>query len=1399
VDLLSRLTRHLPLTLAVLALIVLAIVIALVLLVRRRRVPPAGEQPAPAGTGAVVVDFRQAGSHQRLASAFRRALAELRRHLGAGDSRYRLPWYLLLGEEASGKSRLFADSGLNLPLGAPAEPSPDSGEGVAFWFFDHGVVLDVAGEYVLGAGGGTPNERGWRHFLSLLRENRPERPLDGVVLAIPCAELAGPPEQEGARLAAAAEKGAALFRKLRQAQESLGMSFPVYILVTGCERVPGFESYVTEIPDHLRGDLFGWSNPYTPETAYRPEWIDEAFTLLGAGLHRVQIEAFGDQAVLEDPDGVFCFPEEFQRLKGPLRVYLNQIFRASAYHEMLSCRGLYLCGGLPREDRAGELLRDPGAVGGAVFVRDVFDRKVFPERDLARPTNLALIQGGRRLRVLQAAVVTLALISTLGLGWARYRLSQREDDLRAFLLSTAQNLEETRDRRLKGAAEHEFLRDKAFHLFEGMSKLDGDWFGSVFIPSSWFSPFNHGLERAIVRAYNEIILTTLYQELGRSLDRIIVTARPVSLAAEAAALPEGGGGVLPSDRFIAWDPGAAAGASASPFDLRPLERTPEFMRLSGYAGSLRDLETHVVLYNRLRNTESLEDLNAVVHYLFEHDLPKGFFDNAELYTGALADVAYTRFQPLQHRPRTTGQADELGKLLFDRLFAQNPAVADLRGAATLLGQVSDAAWNPGSGDTVASLITLRTQLKRAEQELASPNLAWMAGDNLELGAPWKQFLQVVRATVFLGPETADSLQEEGARRYQDFRRGLFGLETRSTGPLVARDVKSGALALSPPAKLLADALDGLSQQGFVSAAAAGAPAAAALSPRGRVLWDTATLQQAEGLYKPYEGFIEKTLAPFPPDLRNTLQASARDRLGAKMLAQVADAQQAGPEPDLSSALLLEQALEAEVANFQAAAAPIAGLTDRFGKLGLYAAKDQVAAAFTAQGAQILADADRLLTLRAPYTPKGSGFDWWGGGRHLSLDAYGVRDEAELAAYLGAQRSTVADISSRYAEPVIQALGGKASSRSLRASFARWTAIGEQLRRYAGKEPGNSVTGLEEFILKDLTEIEPANCTRRISTRMLAEPAADFFQERRGGLRRQVWDRCLYLAGGQAAEGYRKLADFFNQRLAGKFPFAASPPGRLDPEADPEDIRAFFQLYAAYAPIVRAVPDADRPPGTGEFIDRMDGVRALFAAFLDDPARPEAPAFDLAIRFRDNRREERGGDQILRWSLASGEQVATHPNTRPVISWTYGTPLRLELQWAKDSPVIPVESADLPGVHVQGRTAILEVRDRWSLLSLVRGLGSPVDADADPGAERLRLQVATRPEADPKAKPEMARVFVALALRAPERRDRTAGKDAAASAATAGVAAAPAGDLELPAFPLSAPAWRVKSDVMSEGR
>ncbi|HEX6903563.1 MAG TPA: type VI secretion protein IcmF/TssM N-terminal domain-containing protein [Thermoanaerobaculia bacterium] len=1391
-DLLAGLTRNLPLTLAVLGMVVLVIVVALVALVRKRRAPAEGveepgDQPengaaAPPPRGGVVVDFRQLSSQQRLSSAFRRALSELRRHLGGRDSRYRLPWYALLGEEGSGKSGIFQGSGLNLPLGEPEELVPEEGEGCTFWFFDRGVVLDVSGEMVLRRDGQTSDERGWRQVLSLLREHRPERPLDGVILTIPCTAVVGAVQEEGQRLSGAAARGSAYFRKLRQAQEALGMLFPVYVLVTGCERLRGFTSFAGQFPEHLRGDLFGWSSPYAPEVAFRPEWVDEAFTLLGAGLHRAQVDAYGERDTLPDPDGVFCFPAEFQQMRDELRVLLSQVFRASTYHEVLPCRGIYFCGRVPTAERYGlERLRNPHAVGDSVFVRDVFDRKVFPERDLAHPTSLALLQGGRRLRVLQAAVVTLALVSTLGLWWGGRSLAKRHENLRVFLLNTAQDLQDLRALRARGETGETrgaFLRDRAFHLFEGMANLDADRFGSVFIPSSWFSDFNSDLRAAMARAYDDIILKTMNQELGRTLDEILAQAKPLRVVTEESVvspLAEGETGRgAPAGAFIAWD---APVAGASDVHIPAVVDLPEFEQTKRYTAGLLTLENNANRFNRLRTTKNLKDLNTVVAYLFNRELPEGFFKNSTLYSEALAEVDYARFEPLPQRPRTTGRALELSDAFFGRLFDQNPAARELKAAAALAAQASGPSWE-GGGAPAAVLVELHNRLKRAEEMLALPQLAWMSGETLDLGKPYKDVLGAARTSVFLGPETAQRIQEDGNRRFQDFRQDLLNIETRA-GKLAYREPRTGAISLSPQAKLLADALGGLSYQGLVADTDPVPTAGGSLSSRGRVAWDVLGLQRAAALYLPYEDFIQKTLAPFPAEVRGTLQTSARDQLGVRMMAQVVHAQRPAPEPDASSSLLLEQSLEAQVTNFQAASAPIAELMSTFEKLGLFSNREQVAQAFAAQGEQILADADRLLVLTSPYRPRDNGFEWWDGGKRPGLEAFSAADEAQLAGYLAAQRGDVAEIAERFAQPVMKAFGGRASSRGLRLSMARWTAISEQLGRHKANEPGNSVAGLEELILKDMLEIEPANCSRRITTRMLTEPADDFFEERRAALRRQLYDRCRELAGGRAVEGYRRIEAFFNQRLAGRFPFADSAPGKLDPEADPEDVRELYRLYAAYAPVLRGVPETDRPAAAFDFIDKIDSVRPLFAAFLDDPLRPEAPELELAVRFRDQRKAEAGADRIFRWSLASGERVVTHPYSGPAIPWTYGAPVRLELQWAKDSPVIPVESPELPGVLVKGRTAVFEFNNRWSLLALLKTLASPQD-DGDPRAETLRLRVATRPEAEPQAAPETARVFVRLALRAP-RREVPPGEKAEA-------AAAPAEDLELPVFPVSAPRW-----------
>src|SRR5688572_14000279 len=213
------------------------------------------------------VEFLQYASDVELRTSFRRALRILKSYVTGRDFRYRAPWYLLAGESKSGKTALLESNGLNESV---QELIDKSGRRLNWYFFDDGVVMDVAGDYML-RNDGTANHRGWNTILRLLQKHRPQRPLDGLVLTIPCTDLIGAPELGHQRRFELEQKATSLYKKLWQAQKILGMRLPIYILVTKCDEITGFSSLCRQLPEKLHRQMFGWSNPSTLETAYRPE------------------------------------------------------------------------------------------------------------------------------------------------------------------------------------------------------------------------------------------------------------------------------------------------------------------------------------------------------------------------------------------------------------------------------------------------------------------------------------------------------------------------------------------------------------------------------------------------------------------------------------------------------------------------------------------------------------------------------------------------------------------------------------------------------------------------------------------------------------------------------------------------------------------------------------------------------------------------------------------------------------------------------------------------------------------------------------------------------------------------------------------------------------------------
>jgi type VI secretion system protein ImpL len=1364
--------------------VVLAILVFLVVLVLRARkraaeavepqpaaAPPATEE-GPAGE-----DASSPTAHQ-LRQSFRRGVGRLGGFLTLRADRYRVPWIALVGQTGSRPADLLADAGLGFPLGRPHAGELTSQAGCRWWFFDRGAVLDLAGEYVLRADGVSADERGWRTFLRLLQRHRPKRPLDAFVVTVGCGDLLGAGRDAPDRLAAVEQTACGLYARLWEAQKTLGMRCPIYLLVTGCDAIPGFEGFATQLPEGLRRGLFGWSSPYEVDRGYQARWLDEAYECLRGRLLQAQVRIFGAERPLAAQDDVFVFPGGLEALREPLRIFLNQLFKPSVYHQPMYFRGLYLCGAV--DGGAGAATAAAGPVHGTLFLKDLFERKVFPEAQLAAPTPATLVARNRRVRLAQGLVAAGALVLALGTGWGYRDLRQRETALKPYLEDTARDLVGVQ----AGAAVEPYaLEERSFRVFENLTRIDARPYVSAFLPSSWISDFDHDLLDSFVRAYDRIVFTSLGMRLRERATRVLAGA---------------------DSREPAMDPSAGAFAKTS------LGDQPAFVRLQRFVADLGTLERHARAYNDIAESRSLDDLAGLVDYLFARPLPADFFENAGLYRDALREVRQEKFDFAAFVPAATAQAHRLAEDLYWSLFLRSDLAATLEELGRELGGLGRDPWTrPESFRRVVELTGA------AEVALSQPGYQWVFRDVFDLGPEYRELLGRIAESPFLGAagapggesDLAASLRRRGEQEWVELRRRLAGLESPYTGPLLERRDGEPRMQLSPDLLVVEAALADFLGQNFMVAEPPGGHAAPV--PAGaQVRWDGDLLAQATEQFESFRRFRDRGLTLFPPELRPSIELLARRRVGehtwdliARAQTVVAPAEQAG--------VLVEDRLAADVASYRRDGDLFRRLLEIFAELRLREDHDRLADLFAEEGVRLLRSVDAVVDRRGLYLPRGAEVDGWEGEGNLALRSFDVDDEAELQAFLDAQRSRIQALALDYAQPLISVLAdlGATHQRGARSLIARWDGILADLADYRDKKPGSRLGSLESLVVTELPKIALDRCPTAGAA--VAADATRFFASREAALRDAVARRCRTLAAQRAVASYRRIENFFNQRLAGRFPFAADGDAGPAPEAGAETVREFFRLFDAEAgalgalragsaePSPAALPasppasapaappvgpgprpaagreaDGDRCPfrrADGEVLGResldflceLHEVRDFLAPYLDAREPVEKPTFDLEVEFRVNRRHERLGDQIIDWAVDVGDRRIGHLDPQPAGRWSLGAPIQVTLRWASGSPWTPVAERERPEVEVRDRTAVYRYPNLWSLVSLVNAhRSSPADLDGfdDLRPHTLRFSVPARREPGEVEDGEApaggaveaeTRVFIRLSLVAPE--------------------------------------------------
>lgn len=297
-------------------------------------------------------------SKDELSRAFITAKKLLKRYIGGPNYMYQIPWYLMVGPEKAGKTTLLSQVPLELPIGRPDFEVDESNPLVGWWFFDRGIVLDIRGDQVLKSDAPQSQESSWRYLLSLISVHRPKRPLDGLILVLPVHELL---PSQALTEDAIFDRGRHISRKLWQMQSELSMRLPIYVVITQCDRLAGFDQTVWEMPPHRLNEIWGWSTPYALETAFSPSWSDKIFQHMGETLRHIRSLLLAEGKEKRNRDGTFLLAQAFQSMRGLLSCYLNTIFKDSAYHESFFLRGVYFVGdgARPSPEELNGIAQDP--------------------------------------------------------------------------------------------------------------------------------------------------------------------------------------------------------------------------------------------------------------------------------------------------------------------------------------------------------------------------------------------------------------------------------------------------------------------------------------------------------------------------------------------------------------------------------------------------------------------------------------------------------------------------------------------------------------------------------------------------------------------------------------------------------------------------------------------------------------------------------------------------------------------------------------------------------------------------------------------------------------------------------------------------------------------------------
>ncbi|MGZ9667704.1 type VI secretion system protein [Pseudomonas sp. GNP014] len=1038
----------------------------------------------------------------------------------------------------------------------------------------------------------------------------------------------------------AASLGLAARRRFIDLLQRFGLSVPVYVIVTGLEELPGFQELIDALPDEARERTLGWSSPYARDAVWQGQWSDQALDRI----HRAVAEAVIEIGTLSGhlSADLYALPERLETLRRGLQSVLEPVFQGNAQGEAPCFRGVYFSASQASEDARDGFSADDSGLQQSVFVRQLWRQRLVGERGLAQgvPRLLRLRQRWQRLTAGVALVV--GVIWAVAMLWVWHQSVKDAHELARLMQGAQKSYVAVTD----DAHRLEPTRRNVQSFWRVLERAPHWHYVSLAFPTSWFSSLDTQLEQEVFKSTQRHMLVPLHEWLVDELDRIKAiraTDRRSSLESEDPAQ---------------WQ---------------------NYQKASDLVDRALRLELQNQLFGEVQNNQRapLDDLVKLSNSALSLNLNAATLPHAAYYNRLLAAGDGGDLQALDlsvERPLITSHFTGLMERWLDQYFLADNFVSKAGYLKLHLEQLE-----AGSGNSLTELEDLRALIDDLQAAIALTNSTWSRGKGQELVPGYREFLDKVHKSILLGPAVEQQLEAQASKLQQSFRDQWIA-QVGSRGNLLIQQ-GSGQLALQEHVVKLDNAVQALFKRDFVSVALRASQDSANL--RGQTV-DGDDLNTSLNYFSSYKSYIAEELPRIPPAYREALLQTAESAAAQAMWLSLKDHDDQ-MHPYAVFNVQAEQAMALQKAFVEVHRNDLAArLQSALNRRAL---------------AQIVGGLDEITA--QPLFAGRTEISQWDGSKNLGLQLYGANDVQDLKLSLKQQFNTMLGITERRTSALqwLMAQQGNLSALDYER-VTQFSALNDELLKYKEANPASSPAQIEQLVSRDFIEMDTASCVQILQTANLAGGRGTLAM-RAVELQQSAMQRCQYLQQQQAAAAWNELANYFNQYLADRFPFAN---GVQAQDADPARVQHFLEIIDKRLPVAQAGLVLSQTPerqAAEDFLNRLKQAGTwLTPLFVRD--KSGILGVELDVRWRTDREDEKGADQVIAWGLLAGSQQINYPAAeQPNLRWMVGQPVRLTLRWARNGKERPVNDPLQPNLVVRDLEAGWEYGGPWSLLRMMR--------------------------------------------------------------------------------------------------